>query len=67
MVVKFKTYNTVSNKNTHIADFETCVFREYFWNLDSVLGLAPIILLWKPEGSLKVVTDTDCRSTKKNG
>ena len=23
---------TVSNKNTHLADFETCAFRGYFWN-----------------------------------
>ena len=24
--------NTVSNKNTHLADFETCVFRGYLWS-----------------------------------
>ena len=24
--------DTEGNKNTHLADFETCVFREYLWN-----------------------------------
>ena len=29
---KAKCWQTVSNKNTHLADFETCVFRGYLRN-----------------------------------
>ena len=28
----FTSSDTESNKNTHLADFETCVFREYLRN-----------------------------------